>query len=76
MIQLQRQLKGLLKGSFEFRNTRNGIRVVTKEMEDFTIIHCHFESNNLSYFTFYPKFQKPVKAVVRRLPVSSPAEDI
>jgi hypothetical protein len=28
-IQLQKQLKGLVKGSFEFRNTRKGTRVVT-----------------------------------------------
>jgi hypothetical protein len=35
LIQLQRQLKGLLKGSFEFCNTRNGTRVVRKEMTDF-----------------------------------------
>jgi hypothetical protein len=30
LIQMQRQLKGLLKGNFEFRNTINGTRVVTK----------------------------------------------
>jgi hypothetical protein len=29
---LQKQLKDLVKGSFEFRNTGNGTRVVTKEM--------------------------------------------
>jgi hypothetical protein len=37
LTQLQRQLKGLVKGNFDFRNTRNGTRVVTKEMEDFSI---------------------------------------
>jgi hypothetical protein len=35
LIQLQKQLRGLVKGSFEFRNTRNGTRIVTKEMADF-----------------------------------------
>jgi hypothetical protein len=38
LIQLQKQLNGLVKGSFEFRNTRNGTRVVTKEMTDFSVI--------------------------------------
>jgi hypothetical protein len=32
LTQLQRQLKGLLKGNFGFRSTRNGTRVITKEM--------------------------------------------
>jgi hypothetical protein len=35
MIQLQRQLKGLLKGNFEFRNTRNGTSCYEKKMADF-----------------------------------------
>jgi hypothetical protein len=45
-------------------------------MADFSDIHSHFESNNLPYFTFYPKSQKSIKAVIRHLPVSAPAEDI
>jgi hypothetical protein len=76
LIQLQRQLKGLRKGNFDFRNTRNGTRVVTKEITDFSAIRSHFESNNLPYFTSYPKSQKLIKAVIRHLPVSALAEDI
>jgi hypothetical protein len=47
LMQLQRRLKGLLKGNFE-----------------------------LPYFTFYPNSQKPLKAVIRHLSLSAPAEDI
>jgi hypothetical protein len=36
----------------------------------------HFESNILPHVTFYPKSQKPIKAVMRHLPVSAPAERI
>jgi hypothetical protein len=68
LIRLQRQLRGLLKGNFEFRSTRNGTTIVT--------LPSHFESNNLPYFTFYPKSQKPIKAVIRHLPFTTPAEDI
>jgi hypothetical protein len=32
LMQLQRNVKGIVTGSFEFRNTRNGTRIVTKEM--------------------------------------------
>jgi hypothetical protein len=35
VIKLQKQLSGLVKDNFEFRNTRNGTRFVTKEMADF-----------------------------------------
>jgi hypothetical protein len=76
LIQLQRQLKGLLKGYFEFCNSRNKTRVDMKKTADFLNIHSHFESNNLPYFTFYPKSQKPVKAVIWHLPASASIEDI
>jgi hypothetical protein len=76
LIQLQRQLKGLLKGSFELCSTRNGIRVVTKEIADFSTIRSYFESKILPYLTFCPKSQKLRKAVIRRLPFTTPTEDI
>jgi hypothetical protein len=71
LVQLQRQLKGLLKGNFEFRNTRNESRVVTKGIEHFSAIRSHLESNNLPYITFYHKSQKPIKA----FSCLNPAED-
>jgi hypothetical protein len=45
-------------------------------MADFSAICSRYESNNLPYFTFYLKSQKPIKAVVQHLRVSTPAEDI
>jgi hypothetical protein len=45
-------------------------------MADFLAIRSHFESNSLPYFAFYPKYQKPIKAVIRHLPFTTPAEDI
>lgn len=35
LIELQRQLKGLLKGKFEFCDTKNGARVLKKKVADF-----------------------------------------
>jgi hypothetical protein len=35
LMLLQKQFKGFVKGKFEFRSTRNGIRVVTNEVVDF-----------------------------------------
>jgi hypothetical protein len=64
LIDMQRQLKGLLKENFEFYSARNGTRVVVKEMVDSSTMHYHFKSSNLPYFTCYPKYQKPIKAVI------------
>jgi hypothetical protein len=50
LIQLQKQLKGLVKGSFEFRNTRNGTRVVINEMSDFSVIRRYFKSQNKQFY--------------------------
>jgi hypothetical protein len=76
LMQLQRQVKNIVTGSFEFRNTRRWTRIVTKEMADFSAIRKHLENHNFSYFTFFPKSEKPVKAVIHHLPQDTPAEDI
>jgi hypothetical protein len=76
LIHLQKQLKNVVKEDFEFRNTRNGTRVITRGMVDFLAIKSHFEGNNLSFFTFYPKSEKPIKTVIRHMPQNTPAEDI
>jgi hypothetical protein len=76
LILLQKQLKGLVKGNFEFRSTRNGTRVITKEMADYSAIRAYLDSNHLHCFTFRPKSEKPIKAVIRQLPGDTPAKDI
>jgi hypothetical protein len=62
LVQLQRQLKVLLKGNFEFHSTRNRTRVVMKEMADLSTIHSHFESNNLPYFHFLSQIPEAYKS--------------
>jgi hypothetical protein len=76
LIQLQKQLKNILKEDFEFRTTRNGTRIVTRVMVDFLGVKSHLENHKLSFFTFFPKSEKPIKAVIRHLPINTPAEDI
>jgi hypothetical protein len=74
LIQLQKQLKGIAKQQFEFRSTKNGTRVTTKNMVDYQSVKGHFEA--LPYNTFYPKSERPIKAVIRHLPINTPAKDI
>jgi hypothetical protein len=76
LIQLQRQLKNVVKGNFEFRNTKNGTRVITKSTADFEAVKSHFSKNNISYYSFFPKSPKPIKVVIHHLPPNTPAEDI
>jgi hypothetical protein len=37
LVQLQKQLKCVAKQTFEFRNSRNGTRVITKDMVNFQV---------------------------------------
>jgi hypothetical protein len=64
LIQLQKQIKGVAKQQFEFCSIRNGTRVTTK---DYQSVKGHFEANNLFYHTFYPKSERPIKAVIQPL---------
>jgi hypothetical protein len=73
-IQLQKELKGIAKQQFEFRSTRNGTRITTKDMVDYHLVKGHLESNNLSYYTSYPKSERPIEAVIRHLPINNPYE--
>jgi hypothetical protein len=45
-------------------------------MADYSAIRTYFDSHKLNYFTFYAKSEKPIKAVIRHLPIDTPAEDI
>jgi hypothetical protein len=76
LIRLQSDLKEHVKGEYEFRNTRNGTRFITKEMAEYSAMKSSPEKNNLQYFTFSPKSEKPIKAVICHLPPDMPAEDI
>jgi hypothetical protein len=75
-LQLQKKLRAFVKGSFDFRNTRNRTRIVTKELSDFSVITAFFQEENLSFYTVHPKSLKPIKAVIRHLPSLTPAEEI
>jgi hypothetical protein len=73
---LQRQFKGFVTGNFEFHSTRSGTRIVAKEMADFSAIKTFLEEKELSFYTFFPKSEKPFEAIIRHLPMNTPAEDI
>jgi hypothetical protein len=45
-------------------------------MADYSAIKPYLEKNNLQYFTFSPKSEKPIKAVIYNLSPDTPAEDI
>jgi hypothetical protein len=38
LMTLQKHIRDIVTGNFEFRNTRRGTRIVTKEMADFSAI--------------------------------------
>jgi hypothetical protein len=74
LIRPQSDLNGHVKGEYEFRNTRNGTRIKTKEMTDYSAMKSYLEKKNLQYFIFSPNSEKPMKAVIRHLTPDTPAE--
>jgi hypothetical protein len=76
LILLQNQLESVVGENFEFRSTRNGTSVITRSMADLQSVKSHIEIQNLSYHSFFPNSEKPIKAVVRHLSQNTPAEDI
>jgi hypothetical protein len=47
LIWLQNDLKEHIKGEYEFRNTRNGTRIITKEMVDYSAMKTYLEKSHL-----------------------------
>jgi DNA-directed RNA polymerase specialized sigma54-like protein len=68
LIRLQSDLKEHVKENYEFRNTQNRTRIITKEMVDYLAMKSYLEKNNFQYFTFSPNSEKTIKAVIRHLP--------
>jgi hypothetical protein len=52
LIQLQKQLEGVVEENFEIRSTRNGTRLVTKDMVDYQAVKNFLNTQSLPYFTF------------------------
>jgi hypothetical protein len=76
LMSLQKDLKLSVKGHFKFRNTRAGTKVISKEMANYSAIRHYLDSKQLSYFTFFPKSEKPITAVIRHLLADTHTEDI
>jgi hypothetical protein len=74
-IRLQSDLKVNVKGEYEFRNTRNGTRIVTKEMVDHSAMKSYLEKNNLHYFILSRNSVKPIMTAIHHVPTDTPAED-
>jgi hypothetical protein len=53
-----------MKGIFEIRTIRDGIKVVTNDMADYSTIIRHLDSHKVPHYTFHPKSLEPVKAVI------------
>jgi hypothetical protein len=45
-------------------------------MADYSDIRALFDGRNTNYYTFHPKSDKSIKAVIRNLPIETPVEDI
>jgi hypothetical protein len=70
ILSLQKDLKAVVTGEF-FRNIGSGTRITTKSMADYKTIQNVLSQKGLTFFTFNTKGDKPVKAVIRHLPINT-----
>jgi hypothetical protein len=66
-MKFQREVRTFIKVAFELRITRNGMKVVTREVTYYSGIMSHLDANKIPYYTFQPK-SKPVKVVINSCP--------
>jgi hypothetical protein len=64
-IRLQSDLKEHVKGVYKFQNARNGTRIITKEMADYTAVNPTWR-----------KIISSINLIISHLPPDMPAEDI
>jgi hypothetical protein len=76
LLSLQKDLKAVVTGEFFFRNTASGTRITTKSMAGYKVIQNLLSQKGLPFFTFYTRGEKPVKALIRHLPINTSSEDI
>jgi hypothetical protein len=60
LLQLQKHIKGIVKGSSEYRNMKNGTRVMINEMADFSAIKSFFLSKKF-FLHLLPEIPKTYK---------------
>jgi hypothetical protein len=75
LLSLQKDLKAVVTGKF-FQNTASGTRITIKSMADYKTVQNLLSQKGLPFFTFYTRGDKPVKAVIRHLPINTSSEDI
>jgi hypothetical protein len=76
LIRLQSELKDHVKGEYEFRNTPNGTRTITKEMADYSSMKFYLEKINIHYFILSPNSGKRTKGDTPAEYISSSLEDL
>jgi hypothetical protein len=53
LLQFQKEVKAITKGSFELRNTKHGTRAISREMADYLAIKNQLEKTKIHYYTFH-----------------------
>jgi hypothetical protein len=62
--------------TWEFWNIASGTQITTKNMVDYIATQNILSQKGLTFYIFYTKADKPVKAVSRHLPSNTSSEDI
>ena len=73
---VNKHLKSLIKGDLKAVNTKDGMRYYTTNIEDHRIIKKFLDEEKKEYYTFQLKNERPIRVVLKRLPVNVNPDDI
>jgi hypothetical protein len=74
IISFQQDIKHTAQ-EFSMRTTGAGIRIATHYTTDHTAILSYLSRHNFSHFTLYSHCDKPIKAVIRHLPINTSSQE-
>lgn len=75
-IIFQKVIKPTAKDKFLLQAIGVGICIVTYCVATYKAILSYLSEHSLHHFTFYPKSNKPIKAVICHLPINTSLDDI
>lgn len=75
-LQFNKKIKGKITGDYKVVSTREGMKLYASNIEDFNLIKNELKQDNINFFTYQLRQERPIRVVLRRLPINLHEEDI
>lgn len=75
-LKFTKTLQGLLLNNLKAVNTRDGMKIYTDTLADFQTTKDHLNKENIEYFTYQLRQDRPLRVIIRRLPNNVDTQEI